>query len=100
MNIRLLSALAASVLLMAQAYAQDVAVNDKTCSISNINEIAQKEGFEKAQNVAQVCIKNGYENLKNELKSSEQYQKAKKLLDEKGAQYKEKALNLKKEFLR
>ena len=44
--------------------------------------------------------KNGYENLKNELKSSEQYQKAKKLLDEKGAQYKEKALNLKKEFLR
>lgn len=105
MNFRLLPALIASALLTGQAVAQDLDITDETCSVSHINEVAQKEGLEKAQNLAQVCIKNGYENLKTELKAASEnaqdhYKNAKEYLNEKGSQYKEKAQDLKKEFLR
>ena len=101
MNFRLLPALIASALLTGQAVAQDLDITDETCSVSHINEVAQKEGLEKAQNLAQVCIKNGYENLKTELKAASEnaqdhYKNAKEFLNEKGSQYKEKAQDLKK----
>ena len=91
----------------------DLDITDSTCSVSYINEVAQKEGLEKAQkeglekaqNIASQCISAGYKDLEAQLKETgntlvEHYEVAKDFLSEKTNEYSEKATNIKNELMR
>ena len=80
-------------------------ITDATCSIEYINEVAQKEGLEKAQTLASNCIANGYEDLKEDVKEAgdsllNHYENAKEFVSDKTNEYSEKAENIKKELMR
>lgn len=83
----------------------DLDITDSTCSVSYINEVAQKEGLEKAQNIAGQCIAAGYEDLEAQLKETgntlmDHYEVAKDFISEKTDEYSEKATNIKNELMR
>ncbi len=83
----------------------DLDITDSTCSVSYINEVAQKEGLEKAQNIAGQCISAGYKDLETQLKETsdtlmDHYEVAKEFLSEKTDEYSEKATNIKNELMR
>lgn len=83
----------------------DLDITDATCSVGYINEVAQKEGLEKAQALASDCIANGYKELKEDLKEvgnslMNHYENAKGFVAEKTDEYSEKAENIKKELMR
>lgn len=83
----------------------DLDITDSTCSVSYINEVAQKEGLEKAQNIAGQCISAGYKDLEAQLKETgntlmDHYEVAKDFLSEKTDEYSEKATNIKNELMR
>lgn len=83
----------------------DLDITDSTCSVSYINEVAQKEGLEKAQDIASQCISSGYKDLETQLKETgntilDHYEVAKEFISEKTDEYSEKATNIKNELMR
>lgn len=85
--------------------ANDLDITDVTCSVSYINEVAQKQGLEKAQKLAETCITEGYKDLEQQLKETgnalmDHYEAAKDYVGEKTDEYSEKAQNIKKELMR
>ena len=83
----------------------DMDITDVTCTVSHINEVAQKEGFEKAQALAQSCIAAGYDDVEKQVKEAgntlmDHYEAAKSYIGEKTDEYSEKAENIKKELMR
>ncbi|HIU85270.1 MAG TPA: hypothetical protein IAC66_07920 [Candidatus Aphodousia gallistercoris] len=94
----------------------DFDITDSTCSLSHINEVAQKQGLEKAQALTEACVKGGYKDLAEQWKKTqdaavESYESAKDALGEhldraqeaiesKSAEIQEKAENIKKEIQR
>ena len=83
----------------------DMDITDVTCTVSHINEVAQKEGLEKAQVLAQICISAGYDDVEKQVKEAgntlmDHYEAAKSYIGEKTDEYSEKAENIKKELMR
>ena len=88
----------------------DMDITDVTCTVSHINEVAQKEGLEKAQALAQSwlaqsCIAAGYDDVEKQVKEAgntlmDHYEAAKSYIGEKTDEYSEKAENIKKELMR
>ena len=83
----------------------DMDITDVTCTVSHINEVAQKEGLEKAQALAQSCIAAGYDDVEKQVKEAgntlmDHYEAAKSFIGEKTDEYSEKAENIKKELMR
>lgn len=83
----------------------DMDITDVTCTVSHINEVAQKEGLEKAQALAQRCIAAGYDDVEKQVKEAgntlmDHYEAAKSFIGEKTDEYSEKAENIKKELMR
>lgn len=91
-------------------------ISDSTCSIPHINEVAQKEGLEKARALTEACVKGGYEGLAQQVDKAhdaaketyndtknvvtEKLQSAQETINEKSEEWKEKAENIKKEIQR
>ena len=44
--------------------------SDKTCTAAYINEIAQKEGVEKAKSLSAACLEQGYDKAMNDLQKA------------------------------
>lgn len=87
------------------AASNDMDITDVTCTVGYINEVAQKEGLEKAQALAQSCIAAGYDDIKKQVKEAgntlmEHYEAAKSFIGEKTDEYSEKAENIKEELMR
>ena len=83
----------------------DMDITDVTCTVSHINEVAQKEGLEKAQALAKSCIAAGYDDVEKQVKEAgntlmDHYEAAKSYIGEKTDEYSEKAENIKKELMR
>lgn len=83
----------------------DLDITDSTCSVSYINEVAQKEGLGKAQDIASQCISSGYKDLETQLKETgntilDHYEVAKEFISDKTDEYSEKATNIKNELMR
>ncbi len=83
----------------------DMDITDVTCTVSHINEVAQKEGLEKAQALTQSCIAAGYDDVEKQVKEAgntlmDHYEAAKSYIGEKTDEYSEKAENIKKELMR
>lgn len=83
----------------------DMDITDATCTVSHINEVAQKKGLEKAQALAQSCIAAGYDDVEKQVKEAgntlmDHYEAAKSYIGEKTDEYSEKAENIKKELMR
>jgi len=83
----------------------DMDITDVTCTVSHINEVAQKEGLEKAHALAQSCIAAGYDDVEKQVKEAgntlmDHYEAAKSFIGEKTDEYSEKAENIKKELMR
>lgn len=87
------------------AASNDMDITDVTCTVGYINEVAQKEGLEKAQALAQSCIAAGYDDIEKQVKEAgdvimDRYEAAKSFIGEKTDEYSEKAENIKKELMR
>lgn len=87
------------------AASSDMDITDVTCTVGYINEVAQKEGLEKAQALAQSCIAAGYDDIEKQVKEAgdvlmDHYEAAKSYIGEKTDEYSEKAENIKKELMR
>lgn len=87
------------------SFANEPDITDATCSVSYINEVAQKEGLEKAQTLAENCIAEGYTDLKSQFSKAgdslmDHYESAKNFINDKTDEYSEKAENIKKELMR
>lgn len=48
----------------------DLKPSDKTCTAAYINEIAQKEGVEKAKSLSAACLEQGYDKAMNDLQKA------------------------------
>lgn len=91
-------------------------ITDSTCTISHINEVAQKEGLEKARALTEACVKGGYKDLAEQVDKAhdaakdtyndtkdavtEKLQNAQDTINAKSEEWKEKAENIKKEIQR
>lgn len=106
MRILLLVTVAACLLASQTVMAADeLDITDATCSVGYINEVAQKEGLEKARMLAETCIAQGYQDLEGQMKEAgstimEHYEAAKDFIGQKTDEYSEKATNIKKELMR
>lgn len=83
----------------------DLDITDTTCTVGHINEVAQKQGLEKARALTQSCIAEGYQDLEAQMKEAgstvmEHYEAAKDFIGQKTEEYSEKAENIKKELMR
>lgn len=50
------------------ACSSDLSPTEENCRIGYINEVAQKQGLEKASNLSEACIKKGYDSSVDWLK--------------------------------
>ena len=81
----------------------DMDITDVTCTVSHINEVAQKEGLENAQALAQSCIAAGYDDVEKQVKEAgntlmDHYEAAKSYIGENTDESSEKAEHIKKEL--
>ena len=106
MRTHLLVAIAACLITSQAAFAADeFDITDSTCSVGYINEVAQKQGLEKAKMLTESCIAQGYQDLEGQMKEAgsailEHYEAAKDFIDQKTDEYSEKAVNIKNELMR
>lgn len=65
----ILAALVAGTVILAGCGA-DLKPSDKTCTAAYINEVAQKEGLEKAKALSAACLEQGYDKAMSDIQKA------------------------------